>query len=998
MQRLLSLPIRFHMFLLVLLLALPAAGVITYAGMERRKELYREAANDSAKLVYTMSSEIMIKIRSTEQLADTLAQLPAVQNLNTQIINPLLTSLIKKHPHYSNIIITDKAGIIRASGIPVSQTVSLADRKAFKDARSSGRFSAGEYAIGKVTNKSQLSFAYPLKDAQGQFNGIIGIGIDLSHIKHLLETSSFPKGAEVVLLDHKGTFLYRTFDLEKFSGTPIRRDLMKMMEEGPEEKTYEFISNVGARRISSYRKLRLREGLPPFIYVRGGFPLDSVTAMANKAMLKNLALLLPFCAFSLCMAWYISRRGILDRIQTLQNASQRLAAGDYSIQAATHVSGGELGDLARTFDNMALSLAEREHSLKESVEIISGINQRLSFQIQHMPLAYIVWDEQCRVVEWNPAAERMFGWSADEAKGKHPKQLMVLQQHTAAMAVLWSELMSGNDALATESNNIRKDGETITCQWHNASLRNSQGKIVGALSMASDITLRKKAEISLKESETKFRSLFESMQEGVIISKIIYDAYDQPVDFECIDLNGSCEKILKKKRAELIGEQLGLVLPAITTPSLDYLRCVPDNDSRQTFEYHNENSDTCFEVHAVCPSPGRLALILSDVSERKRMYDERIRNEKLESLSLLAGGIAHDFNNYLAGVMGNISFARTLLDSSHKPYKLLGEAEVATQRAAGLARQLLTFARGGAPVKTVISVRQLLLDAVTLVLRGTKVKPVLLIPEHLENVEADEGQLTQALHNIIINAVQAMPGGGILTIAAQNIYDSDTSSAGFVKMSFTDEGCGIAAENLEHIFDPYFTTKTDGTGLGLASAYSIVTRHGGHISVQSTLGKGTTFELFFPISNKAVCNPVVTERTLSSPNSSKRGSILFMDDEEDLRVLVKELLEHEGYKVQTCCCGADAIECYRLGLENALPFDAAILDLTIPGAMGGKEAAAHLLQLDPQACLIVSSGYSDDPVLSNYKTHGFCAAVCKPFMIEELYSAVETALQKKNLP
>lgn len=1000
MQRFLSLPIRFHMFLLVLLLTLPAVGVIIHEGLERRNELYKEAANDSARLVYTMSTEIMIQIRSAEQVADTLAQLPAMKKLDPKVINPLLLNLTKKYPCYANIVVTDKDGIVRASGIPLSENVSLADRKSFKEAKATGLFSAGEYVIGKVFNNPLISFSFPLKDTQGHFSGIIGIGIDLSSIKHhLFEKNSFPEGAEIVLLDHKGIFLYRTFELEKFRGTPVRKDLLKTMEDGPEEKTYEFITNDGMRRLSSYRKLRLRQDLPPFIYVRGGFPLDSVTAMANQAMLKNLALLFPFCVLSICIAWYISKRGVLDRIHALQDASQRLAAGDFTIQVAKHVSGSELGDLAKTFDSMAESLAEREQSLKDNVELIRNINHRLSFQIQHMPLAYIVWDEQCRVLEWNPTAERMFGWSADEAKGRHPKDLIVPSQYKSAVVALWSDLMMGKEVAFTESRNLRKDGQTIICQWHNAPLRNQQGQVVGALSMASDITFRKEAELALKESEAKFRSLFESMQEGVIISRVIYDADDEPVDLKFIEFNKACESILKKSRIDLAGQKFGSLFPGISSAYFEKLLKVAKNQETQHFEYHIESTDSYFEVYAFCPSPGGLAIILRDVTEIKKMHDERIRNDKLESLGILAGGIAHDFNNYLAGVMGNISFARKLLDSSHKSFKLLKDAETATQRAAGLARQLLTFAKGGVPVKSVISVKQLLEDSAALVLRGTNIKVNFMMPQHLHNVEADEGQLTQAFHNVIINAVQAMPGGGILTITAEDMQmmGSETSNQGgdFVKISFTDEGCGISDEDLEHIFDPYFTTKPDGNGLGLASTYSIISRHGGHISVQSSVGKGTTFEMFLPVCDEAIGTPIETQVVKDIAPETK-FKLLFMDDEEDLRVLLTDILEHAGYFVETCCNGAEAIEMFRHALDTGHPFDAVIMDLTIPGAMGGKETVPFLLEMDPKACLIVSSGYSNDPVLSDYQSYGFCAAITKPFMIEELYSTIEKTLDGKK--
>lgn len=863
MKGFLSLPIRLHMFLLVFLLALPATGVIIHAGMGHRQQAFKDAATDSARLVYALSSEINIMVRSSQQLAETLAHLPEVQHPGSKTISPLLVDLIHKYPQYANIIITDSSGLVLASAVPSPRPVSLADRKAFKEAKQSGRFSAGEYVFGKLVPKPLLNFAYPLTDSNGTFRGTIAIALDLGHTKHLLEKVPFPSGAEYVLLDHKGIFLYRTYNLEKFMGTPIRSDLLKTMVDGPDEATREFISNDGIHRVSSYRKLRLSGSQPPFMYVRAGFPIQSVYSKANISMMKHLSFMILFFAISILAAWFISKKGIVDRIAALQDASRRLAAGEFAIRVSEHVAGSELGELAKTFDNMACSLAEREQTLKES--------------------------------------------------------------------------------------------------------------------------------------EAKFRSLFESMQEGVIISEIIRQADGTPDDFRCIDVNPSFEQILNVQRDQVISRSLLDIFPGAKNVGIDYLREVALSGNPRHIGYYHAESDTYFEIHVICPDSERLAIIFSDVSEQKRIQDELIRTEKLESLGVLAGGIAHDFNNFLAGILGNISFARMLLDPSHKAHKLLGEAEKATQRATDLARQLLTFARGGAPVKKVISVQQVIRESATLVLRGTNVKDVLEIPHSLHNVEADEGQITQAFHNIIINAVQAMPNSGCLTIKAADVRveEAGTShllSGDYVMVSFTDEGHGIPPEDLERIFDPYFTTKAKGTGLGLASVYSIISRHGGHINVISVVGRGTTFEVYLPACGKEIRDTIDTDVAPVLEKQGKTAKILIMDDDEVITNLLVDIFEHKGYKVETCANGGGAIACYRDALERGTPYDAVIMDLTIPGGMGGKEAAAHLLRFDPNACLIVSSGYSNDPVMSDYSSYGFKAAIAKPFMSDNVLSALDAAL------
>jgi CheY-like chemotaxis protein len=323
------------------------------------------------------------------------------------------------------------------------------------------------------------------------------------------------------------------------------------------------------------------------------------------------------------------------------------------------------------------------------------------------------------------------------------------------------------------------------------------------------------------------------------------------------------------------------------------------------------------------------------------------------------------------------------LDAGHTSYKPLAEAEKASLRATELAHQLLTFARGGKPVKSVISLRHLVNETVSLVLRGSNVKGAIEIPDSIHAIEADEGQMNQVIHNIIVNATHAMPEGGTLTVSARNetLSDGNTmnlSGGSYVRLSFTDQGCGIPDGNLKKIFDPYFTTKLAGTGLGLASAHSIVRRHGGHIDAKSVEGNGSTFTIHLPSTGEMYPHPQA-DPVSHVAVAHAGGSILVMDDEEMIRKMTVEILEYLGYQATTCGNGAEALVRYKAALESGTPFSAVIMDLTIPGGMGGKEAAQQIRSLDPQACLIVSSGYSNDPIMSDYRTYGFNGAIAKPY-------------------
>lgn len=400
--------------------------------------------------------------------------------------------------------------------------------------------------------------------------------------------------------------------------------------------------------------------------------------------------------------------------------------------------------------------------------------------------------------------------------------------------------------------------------------------------------------------------------------------------------------------------------------------------------------------HLTCKTPlldelGRVTGttgIAMDITDRIEHEKEELKIQKLESLGVLAGGIAHDFNNILTGVIGNISLAKLFVDDKHKAYKALVGAEKASVRATELARQLLTFARGGEPVKKVVSLLNLVNESVSLVLHGSNVKSSVDIPDSVHAIEADEGQISQVFHNIIINATQSMPGGGTLTVSVQNeTLDSNNLMAlppgSYVCLTFTDAGCGISDADQKKIFDPYFTTKVNGTGLGLASTHSIIIKHGGHIGVSSKVGQGTTFTIHLPSIGETFSEyqTISLSRTISYHNA---GSIIVMDDEVMIQELAAEMLTEIGYQVETCADGKEAIAYYKAAMESGESILAVIMDLTIPGGMGGKEAAAEILAIDPAASLIVSSGYSNDPIMSDFTAYGFIGAIAKPYRINEL--------------
>jgi signal transduction histidine kinase/ActR/RegA family two-component response regulator len=392
--------------------------------------------------------------------------------------------------------------------------------------------------------------------------------------------------------------------------------------------------------------------------------------------------------------------------------------------------------------------------------------------------------------------------------------------------------------------------------------------------------------------------------------------------------------------------------------------------------------------------------IIRDISDRKRaerekglLEDERLKTQKLESIGTLAGGIAHDFNNLLQGVFGFISMAKMTFDRREKSLAMLAQAEKALHQAVNLTSQLLTFSKGGKPVKKVHAIRPLLENSVAFALSGSRVTYEITTDGGKGAVEADEGQLGQVIQNIVLNADQAMPLGGMIRVSVRNVpatalVPPPGLSGDLVEIAILDQGAGIPAEHLPRIFDPYFTTKEKGSGLGLATAYSIIKNHGGLLRVQSEPGKGTAFFIYLPAS----CAVVEEPDSPAIPGPARKGRILVMDDEEMIREVAGELLAAIGHEVAFAETGETALKAYQEAWDEGRPFDAVILDLTIRGGMGGAETLRKLAELDPEVKAVVSSGYSDDAALSNYREQGFRMFLKKPYDIDDLRSTFNELL------
>ncbi|MEW6237437.1 MAG: PAS domain S-box protein [Candidatus Omnitrophota bacterium] len=534
-------------------------------------------------------------------------------------------------------------------------------------------------------------------------------------------------------------------------------------------------------------------------------------------------------------------------------------------------------------------------------------------------------------------------------------------------------------------------------------VRDDNGKVIGSFGILQDITERKRTEEALATEKERLKVTLHSIGDGVIATDsggII------------VLINTIAEKLTGWTESEALGRRLEEVFHIIN--EITRKRCENPADlvlkSGKIVDLANQTiliaKDGTERILADSGAPIRdrnsriigVVLVFRDVTEKRLMESELFNARKLESVGMLAGGIAHDFNNLLTAILGNISLAKSSINPQEKIYKRLSEAEKASLRAQRLTQQLLTFSKGGAPIKELASIADIASTTASFVLSGSNTRCEYDFADDLLPVFADKGQIGQVIHNMILNAEQAMPEGGTIHIRSENVRigsakgrDFPALSLGeYVKLTIEDHGIGIPADHLSKIFDPYFTTKQNGNGLGLATAYSIVKKHGGIIMVQSEPGKGTIFSVYLPAYAGTILSEDHERDSISSP--TRTGKILVMDDEDFVKETAGNMLIHLGYSPEFSKNGQEAIFLYQQALEKGEPFDAVIMDLTIPGGMGGIETIKELLKVHPQVKAIVSSGYSSDPVMANYQDYGFAGVIGKPYKLDELDRAIQKAM------
>lgn len=702
--------------------------------------------------------------------------------------------------------------------------------------------------------------------------------------------------------------------------------------------------------------------------------------------------------FSILFGIRFSIKNLIGPIQELKEKAGRIAEGNFDIKIGLKRD-DELGELAEKFDSMARDLKDktvlRELLLKEIEERkaieeslrISEEKYRKIFENTGTPTILI--DNNMMILMANTEFERLSGYSKHKLEGKVTIHKFLNDEALSPIRSFISDRTK--TSLRYELNFLSKDGEVKDIYAHIMVLEHDKTYIVSITDMTP-----------IRRAEKLFTDMVKNIEIGLFMLQ----------DGKFVLVNPQFEKSTGYTTEELIGmESILLVHPddrdIVKRHAIEMLK------GKRSIPYEYRAIRKNGEIRWIMESlksiiyEGKRTVFGNyiDITEKKKMEEELLRIQQLESLGTLAGGIAHDFNNILTSILGNISFAKMELKQDTKLYKLLDKAESASFRAKELTNRFLAFSEGGYGIRKTESFKNIIRDSMDIALSGSHVRCEVSIPEDLWNVNVDVDQMKQVMNNLLINAKESMEDrAGTIWIEAKNEYIKDDSPyplkpGKYVKISVRDEGEGISEVIMDRIFEPYFTTKQRGArkgmGLGLTLVHSIIKKHGGYIYVESEKGKGSTFSFFIPASEAEPKHEQMGREPKEKGYKTKeKKRVLLMDDEPMIRSVAKEMLLHMGYDVELAKNGEEVIEVFQKAREQNMDFDIMILDLTVKGGMGGKETIREIKRIDPSALAIVTSGYSNDPVLNNYKEFGFSGAIKKPFTISSLKAEIERVFKE----
>lgn len=991
---------------MVLVVALPVFGLILFSGVERRQEAIDGALQETSELADAIAYEHTHMVDLAQQLARILAQLSEVRAFDEQKVRPILVDILKANPLLLNIFLADAAGNVQVSGVPAKAKVSVADRRYFINAMASGRFSSGEYIVGRLSPKPTMAFGYPLH-TDGKFAGIIGISFNLDRCREMLGKGRVPQGTNFGLIDHRGIVVNRLVNPEKFIGKPDNPEIFRLMVDGPDKSSFKGLATDGFHRVFSVRKLRLPGEDSPYLYVRVGIPVDDVLYNANVVLLKNLGLLCLFLLLALFLTRVIGKKSIVDRVLRLQEASRQLAKGNLDIRVSSMVTGGELGDLARSFDEMAQQLAERQEQRQVAEEALREREANYREVFNATKDALFLHDSRTgAILEVNRAAEEMFGYPSDEFRSLSIHDLSLglpPYSHKEALEKFGQAMTEGSHAFEWVS--VRRNGERF---WSEVVLTTMIiGREERILAVVRDTDEKKRAlEETLREKEAAQRYLD--------IAGVMFTALDEKGDITLINSKG-CQ-ILDYAEEELLGQNwfeicvapavrdetrgrfLAIMAGAPMTSEFDENTVIARNGSERILALHMTLlRATDGVITGMLFSGDDITEQREAEEERKLLMEQLNQSRKLESIGRLAGGIAHDFNNLLTPIMGYADILKIKSSIGEKEREYVGLISQAAENARILVQQLLGFGRKQILDMQILDLNKVLLsfhDILRHTIRESIDIDVRLSP-NIYGIRADKNQLEQIIMNLAINAQEAISDRGMILFETAPV-DIDAEYARqhsgvipgkYLMLAVTDNGQGMDKETLDNIFEPFFTTKGHGTGLGLANVYGLVKQHGGNIWVYSEPGKGTVFKIYFPI----VEGVTAEEReSVNGPHTPTVCSILLVEDNDLVRTMIEQVLEGYGYNVVSVEEPSQA-----LTVMGSKHIDVLLTDVVMP-EMNGPELHEQIRKIHPHIKVLYMSGYTDDVIVLQGVLKQGVNFIQKPFAINDLLIKLDKSIEERD--
>ncbi len=772
--------------------------------------------------------------------------------------------------------------------------------------------------------------------------------------------------------------------------------------------------------ISGNPILTLKVDMPRDIYQRG-------MAAMQYPLISLLLIVVVFGAVTMLLL----EKTILSRL-TLLNARIMQIGDEGELSARVPLDGNdEITSVAAAVNSMLDSLMQSRKRLATSEERYSQLVEEANDLI-------FTTSFKGRITAANRMVEDLTGYAHEELLGM-PISRLIPPHLLPEIERKFSDHSEKSERVTLETEIIGKDGSSHVIEV-STQVQREDGTPTGIFAIARDITDRKRAEEELEHHRNHLEELVDQRTEAlsaandhllqeirdrrlaeerlaeekerlaVTLSSIADGVITTDTQRNVVLINSLAVRDTGWTEQDAVGQKLHTILRLVHAQTHDPIDDTAERVLREdrVIDLSNQivlvarNGEERPIVLSAAPirdrgkKPIGTVIVFRDISERLRWEEEILRTQKLESVGVLAGGIAHDFNNILTAITGNITIAKMMVEDDDPIQERLAEAEEATLRARQITRQLITFSKGGAPMKQTADIGELIRETAEFVLRGTKSRPEISITPDLRPVDVDEGQISQVIQNLVINGDQAMPEGGVISVTAENVTLTRAlwglSPGRCIRITIRDQGTGIPRENLSKIFDPYFTTKKTGNGLGLASTLSIVKRHGGALDVESEVGAGTAFHIYLPASTKT---PTKEKEAESSPITGT-GRILLMDDDEGILQVIPQLLRKYGFSVEVARDGAEMVARYREAMEAGTSFDVVIADLTVPGGMGGKEAVELIREFSPDVSAIASSGYSNDPVMAEHTAFGFTDVLPKPYRIEDLVRLISRVIADRT--